>query len=67
MPFWRDMISGKDIIILSGIEWDTLWQGSQEIATRLAQAGNRVLYVENIGIRAPTWKDKKRIALRVKS
>ena len=61
------MISGKDIIIISGIEWDALWQGSQEIAERLAKGGNRVLYIENMGVRAPTWGDKRRVAMRVKS
>lgn len=61
------MITGKDIIVISGIEWDSLWQGSHEIARRLAKAGNRVLYIENLGVRNPTWKDKRRIALRVKS
>lgn len=60
------MISGKDIIIISGIEWDALWQGSQEIAARLANAGNRVLYIENMGVRAPTWRDKRRVAARIK-
>ena len=61
------MISGKDIILISGIEWDALWQGSQEIAGRLAKAGNRVLYIENMGVRLPTWKDKRRIVQRLKS
>ena len=61
------MISGKDIILISGIEWDSLWQGSHEIASRLAKAGNRVIYVENLGVRSPTWKDKKRVVRRVKS
>ena len=60
------MISGKDIIIISGIEWDALWQGSQEIAARLANAGNRVLYIENMGVRAPTWRDKRRVAARIR-
>ena len=61
------MITGKDIILISGIEWDSLWQGSHEIATRLAKAGNRVIYVENMGVRTPTWKDKTRVLRRVKS
>ena len=61
------MITGKDIIIISSIEWTSLWQGSQEIAERLAKAGNRVLYLENMGVRSPTWKDKSRIATRAKS
>jgi len=61
------MISGKNIIIIAGVEWNALWQGSQEIAWRLARAGNRVLYIENMGVRSPAWKDKKRIAVRVRS
>lgn len=61
------MITGKDIIIIASIEWDALWQGSQEIAERLAKAGNKVLYLENMGVRSPTWKDKSRIATRAKS
>lgn len=47
------MITGRDIIYISSIEWNFLWQGHQEIALRLAAAGNRVLYVENTGVRAP--------------
>jgi glycosyltransferase involved in cell wall biosynthesis len=60
------MLTGKNIIIISSIEWNALWQGSQEIAERLAKAGNRVLYLENMGVRSPTWKDKSRIAKRAK-
>jgi hypothetical protein len=47
------MLSGRDIILISSIEWDFNWQGHQEIARRLAQAGNRVLYIENMGVRVP--------------
>jgi glycosyltransferase involved in cell wall biosynthesis len=61
------MISGRDIVILSAIEWHELWQGPQELASRLAANGNRVLYVENIGARAPRWSDRARIATRLRS
>ncbi len=61
------MITDKEIVLISGIEWDSLWQGSQEIAWRLAKAGNRVLYIENPGIRSPLWEDKRRIALRIRN
>lgn len=60
------MLHGKDIILLSSIEWDFLWQHPQEIAVRLAEAGNRVLYVENTGVRSPGLKDAKRVANRLK-
>ena len=59
------MITGRDIIYISSIEWDLLWQAHQEIARRLAAAGNRVLYIENTGVRAPGLKDTKRVASRL--
>ncbi len=61
------MITNRDIIFISSIEWDFLWQIHQEIATRLAKAGNRVLYIENTGVRAPNLQDAKRVAARLKN
>lgn len=61
------MISGLDIICISSIEWDFLWQGHQEITSRLAQAGNRVLYIENTGVRSPGIRDARRIGTRIKN
>lgn len=60
------MITGRDIICLSSIEWNHSWQAAQEIATRLSQAGNRVLYVENTGIRSPNLHDVDRVVRRLK-
>ena len=59
------MISGKDIVFISSIDWGFLWQGHQEIASRLAQAGNRILYVENTGIRSPGFADVGRVSDRL--
>ena len=61
------MITGRDIVLISSIEWDCLWQHPQEIALRLARAGNRVLYVENTGVRSPGIKDASRVLRRLKS
>jgi glycosyltransferase involved in cell wall biosynthesis len=61
------MITNRDIIFISSIEWDFLWQVHQEIASRLAKAGNRVLYIENMGVRTPNLQDAKRIAVRLKN
>jgi len=58
------MLTRRDIILISSIEWDFNWQGHQEIASRLARAGNRVVYVENMGVRAPGLRDTKRVAQR---
>ena len=60
------MITGRDIIFISSIEWGFLWQGHQEIALRLARAGNRVLYIENTGVRSPRLKDFSRVTARLK-
>jgi glycosyltransferase involved in cell wall biosynthesis len=60
------MISGRDIIFISSIEWDFLWQIHQEIALQFALAGNRVLYIENTGIRSPRLKDSGRIIRRLR-
>ena len=58
-------LSGRDIIVISSIDWDFNWQGHQEIARRLAESGNRVLYIENMGVRAPGLHDAKRVASRL--
>ena len=58
------MLGGHNVILISSIEWDFNWQGHQEIATRLARAGNRVLYVENMGVRSPGLHDLGRVARR---
>ncbi len=60
------MITGHDIVCISSIEWSFLWQCHQEIALRLASAGNRVLYVENTGVRTPGIRDVSRVASRLR-
>jgi len=60
------MISGRNIVYISSIEWSFLWQAHQEIARRLAAAGNRVLYIENTGVRSPGLRDASRVASRLK-
>ncbi len=60
------MITDRDIVYISSIEWTFLWQVHQEVALRLARAGNRVLYIENMGVRSPGLKDASRILSRLK-
>jgi glycosyltransferase involved in cell wall biosynthesis len=60
------MIRGRDIIIVSSIDWETQWQAPQEIALRLSAAGNRVLYIENTGVRAPALRDAGRVVRRLR-
>ena len=59
------MLSGKQIICLSSINWDFNWQGHQEIMARFAAEGNTVLFVENTGIRVPRLRDWPRLRKRL--
>jgi len=58
------MLSRRDIICFSSIDWDFIWQGHQEIMQRLARAGNRVLFIENTGVRTPNVHDLPRLRQR---
>src|SRR3990167_8933968 len=59
------MLKNEDIICISSIDWDFIWQGHQEIMTKLARGGNRVLFIENTGARTPSFKDLGRIKNRI--
>ncbi len=59
------MIAGRDVVLISSIDWKDVWQVPQEIALRLARAGNRVLFVENTGVRVPRASDLSRVRLRL--
>ena len=59
------MLRGQDIICLSSIDWDFIWQGHQEIMSTLTAHGNRILFIENTGVRAPTLQDLPRLKRRL--
>ena len=61
------MLKNEDIICISSIDWDFIWQGHQEIMSTLAASGNRVLYIENTGVRPPRMRDISRIKSRLKN
>jgi uncharacterized SAM-binding protein YcdF (DUF218 family)/glycosyltransferase involved in cell wall biosynthesis len=56
-----------DVICISSIDWDFIWQGHQEIMSALAAAGHRVLFVENTGVRAPRVRYLPRLRQRVRN
>ena len=58
------MIRNENIICISSIDWDFIWQGHQEIMSTFAKNGNRVLFIENTGVRSPGIKDIYRIKKR---
>ncbi|MFA5908661.1 MAG: ElyC/SanA/YdcF family protein [Vicinamibacterales bacterium] len=56
-----------DILCISSIDWDFIWQGHQEIMSRLAAEGHRVLFIENTGVRQVRVSDIGRIRARLKN
>lgn len=61
------MLKGENLICISSIDWDFIWQGHQEIMSYLAKEDNRVLFMENTGVRTPTLRDISRIGKRLKN
>lgn len=59
------MLKNENIICISSIDWDFLWQQHQAIMSRLANQGNRILFIENTGVRSPLLKDIPRIRKRL--
>jgi uncharacterized SAM-binding protein YcdF (DUF218 family)/glycosyltransferase involved in cell wall biosynthesis len=57
----------RDIVCISSIDWDFIWQGHQEIMSRLAAAGHRVLFVENTGVRTLRARDLPRLRQRLRN
>lgn len=58
----------RDVIMFSTADWDhPFWTNKQRVASQLAAAGFRVLYVESLGLRQPTAtsRDLARIARRI--
>lgn len=55
----------RNVVIISSIDWATHWQMHQQLATALVAAGNRVLFVENTGVRGPRFEDIGRVRERI--
>lgn len=54
-----------NIVCISTIDWDFVWQGHQEIMSTMARQGHRVLFIENTGVRSVTLKDLPRLRHRL--
>jgi glycosyltransferase involved in cell wall biosynthesis len=61
------MLHDATIVCIASIDWDFNWQVQQEVASAFASAGNRVLFVENTGVRRPELKDLSRLRSRLRN
>ena len=59
------VVTSRDVVVISSVDWGPLWQAHQELASRLAAAGNRVVFVENTGVRSPGVADAGRVFKRL--
>lgn len=59
------MLTGRDIVCISSVDWDFHWQIHHELMSTLAAQGNRVLYIENTGVRPPGVSDITRVRQRL--
>lgn len=65
----RDALLPRDVVLFSTADWDhPFWTNKQRVASHLAAAGCRVLYVDSLGLRAPTAapRDLARIGRRLR-
>ena len=58
-------ITKQNFIIFSSVDWTTHWQLHHQLATSLVSDGNRVLFVENTGIRSANIGDIGRLSERI--
>jgi uncharacterized SAM-binding protein YcdF (DUF218 family)/glycosyltransferase involved in cell wall biosynthesis len=56
-----------DILCISSIDFDFIWQGHQEIMSTLAASGHRVLFLENTGVRPLRFRDLPRLRRRIRN
>ncbi|CAG2135771.1 glycosyltransferase [Cupriavidus numazuensis] len=61
-------MSSYDIVLLSTADWDNpFWTNKQHVAAELGKRGNRVLYIDSLGLRRPSasGSDFRRILARL--
>ncbi len=61
------MHEAHNIVCISSIDWDFIWQGHQEIMARFAAQGHRVLFIENTGVRHLRLGDLPRLRSRIRN
>jgi glycosyltransferase involved in cell wall biosynthesis len=61
------LLQGTSIVCLASIDWAFNWQLPQEVASAFANNRNRVLFVENTGVRRATFRDAPRLRARFRN
>ena len=61
----HDSVARADVLCISSIDFDFIWQGHQEIMSTLAARGHRVLFLENTGVRPLRFRDLPRLRRRI--
>ena len=65
-----DPLHGRDVVCVGFNDWDNdIWTNQHHLMSRLAAAGNRVLFIESLGLRRPdlaSGRDLKRIVRRLR-
>jgi uncharacterized SAM-binding protein YcdF (DUF218 family)/glycosyltransferase involved in cell wall biosynthesis len=61
------MLKGENVLCISSIDWDFIWQGHQQIMSMLAAQGSNVLFIENTGARRPKFRDVPRLRRRIQN
>jgi len=63
-------LRGRDVVCVGFNDWDNdVWTNQHHLMSRLAAAGNRVLFIESLGLRRPdlgSGRDLRRIARRLR-
>src|SRR3989338_1603432 len=65
MPTIYPFLNDRRVVFLSSIDWDAAWQRHQVLAAAFADAGAKVLFIENTGFRNPRAADAGRIIRRL--
>jgi glycosyltransferase involved in cell wall biosynthesis/uncharacterized SAM-binding protein YcdF (DUF218 family) len=56
-----------NVIIFGSVDWTEHWQMHHQLVMSLSQDGHKVLYVDNTGVRPPSFsKDRTRISRKIK-
>ena len=56
----------KNIIIFGSIDWSTNWQTQHRLVSSLLTNNNKVLFVENTGVRNAKLSDFQRLIDRIR-